>query len=333
VSYAEWLDRLERELDNFRAALAWCQTRADAHADSDAAEAGLRLAVALSSIWFRRGYLAEGQQWVEEALARASGAPPAARAVAIHQASKLAHARGRLEQSRSLLRLARGEQEKAVSLVRATADRRQIAHSCLTLAELTQEVGDVDAAWSYAVDARQQMRELEDPVGVARSLYLLTSLALDRGDRPAAGLLLEERLATCRELGDAGLLIQALGAMGHFARDEGEHARARSLYEESLVLRREVGDKVAIAQALEDFAVLAGRERQAERGVRLLGAAEAFCETLGARPPVAIAVEYERTVAVGRAALGEARFAAVWADGRALSLEQAIAYALETGEG
>ena len=89
-----------------------------------------------------------------------------------------------------------------------------------------------------------------------------------------------------------------------------------------------MGHQIALAQSLEDLAVLAGREQQAERAIRLLGAGEAFCETLGARPPVAVAEEYERTVAEGRAALGETAFAAAWAEGRAMSLEQAVAYAL-----
>src|SRR5262249_51799351 len=74
---------------------------------------------------------------------------------------------------------------------------------------------------------------------------------------------------------------------------------------------------------------LAGREQQTERAIRLLGAAEAFCETLGAQPPVAMREEYERTVAEGRATLGEAAFTAVWTEGRAMSLDQAIEYALE----
>jgi hypothetical protein len=74
--------------------------------------------------------------------------------------------------------------------------------------------------------------------------------------------------------------------------------------------------------------VLAGREQRAARAVGLLGAGEAFCSTIGARPPVARGPEYERTVARGRAALGEAAFAAAWAEGRAMSREQAVEYAL-----
>ena len=117
--------------------------------------------------------------------------------------------------------------------------------------------------------------------------------------------------------------------MGHLERDGGDYDRARALYRESLRLRRKFGHQIALAMSLEDFAVLAGRERQAERAIRLLGAAEAFCETLGARPPVADDTDYEHTVASGRAALGEAAFAAAWAEGRAMALEQAAEYALD----
>jgi len=161
----------------------------------------------------------------------------------------------------------------------------------------------------------------------------MAGVALRRGDLRAARPLLEERLAICRKLGDPGLLVHALGGIGHLERDAGDYARARALYRESLVVRRELGALHALAQSLEDLAVLAGRQGQIERAIRLLGAAEAFCETLGARPPVAVPAEYERTVTAGRAVLGEAGFAARWAEGRAMSLEQAIDYALEEGPG
>jgi hypothetical protein len=126
--------------------------------------------------------------------------------------------------------------------------------------------------------------------------------------------------------------------MGHLLRDEGDYAGARALYQESLLLRRELGDLFSLAQSLEDLAVLAGKQGQWERVIRLLGAEEALCETFGTWPSVAInwsdgALEYERTVAGGRAALGEEGFAASWAEGRTLTLDQAIDYALEGAEG
>jgi hypothetical protein len=175
------------------------------------------------------------------------------------------------------------------------------------------------------------MQALGDRMGLVRALAVMAAVAEARGDREARKLLREEVLAICRELGGSEPLIHVLGGTGHLARDEGDYPRARSLYVESLVLRRKGGYSLAVAQSLEDFAVLASRERDARRAIRLLGAAAAFCETLEAQPPVADDKEYERTVSEARAALGEAAFAAAWAEGRAMTLDQAVAYALEVG--
>jgi hypothetical protein len=326
---ATWVTRLEAERDNLRAALAWCQAAADAPlappatdevgdgypAPADAAEAGLRLATALGWFWRCRGSLAEGLQWLEApALYRA--APPAAAVAARKKAG-------------SLLLAFRQEQEKALALARASGDRRQVADATLALAEVAHRMLDVDSALSYAAEARQQMEALGDRGGFVRAIWVMAVLTLWRGDRQAARPLTEELVSLVREAGDAERLSHALGAMGHLERDEGHYARARLLYKESLVLRRELGDRWALAQSLEDFAVLDGREQNAARAIRLLGAGEAFCETLDARPPVADRTDYERTVVEGRAALGEAAFAAAWAEGRAMSLGQAVEYALQ----
>jgi len=197
-----------------------------------------------------------------------------------------------------------------------------------SLAEVAAEVLDLDAAWAYCVEARQLYEELGEPVGITRSLEWMAAVAMGRDDRLTARALLEERLAICRQLGERDWLVHALGGLGHVERDEGNYPRARALYRESLLLRREIGDRFALAQSREDIAGMAAREHHAERAIRLLGAGEAFCETLGARPPVAVPQEYQQTVAEGRAALGEAAFAAAWGEGRAMSLDQAVAYAL-----
>jgi predicted ATPase/DNA-binding SARP family transcriptional activator len=333
---AAWLTCLESELDNFRAVLAWCQEQADAHPGSEcagappAAAAGLRLADALFWFWTNRGYLTEGWQWLEGALARGGQLPAGLRASALIRATHLAYVQGDRDRSITFLKAARRESQEALALARREGDRAAVARALLSLAEATAKEGDLDAAWSLCVEARPLFEELGEPVGLAGTLEWLASIASQRGDRRAARPLLEERLATCRVLGESELLIHALGGMGHLERDEGDYARARALYQESLLLRRKLGHQLALAQSLEDLAALAGRQRQWERAVRLLGAAEAFCEALGARPPVAVVLEYERTVAEARAALGEAAFAAAWAEGRTLSLEEAMADALSS---
>jgi non-specific serine/threonine protein kinase len=325
---AGWLTRLEAERENLWAALACCEEEATADSESAAAEAGLRLAVALTRFWVHRGYLADGLQWLEDALARSGHLPATLRAPAFLCAAHLAFSRGQRAQSRSFVQAARQEQEKVLALARAQGEGKQVAAAILVLAQVAREMNDIDAAWSYAEEARQQMEASGDRAGLIGAVEVMAHLASWRRDRQAEWPLMEELMALCRELGDTERLVHALGGMGHLARDEGDYARARSLYQESLVLRQKLGYQIALAQSLEDLAALADREGHTERAIRLLGAGEAFCETLGARPPVALVKEYERAVSEGRAALGEAAFAAAWAAGRAMSLDEALAYAL-----
>jgi hypothetical protein len=326
--YVPRLVRLEPELDNLRAALAWCREAAAAGSES-AAEVWLRLAHALGQFWLHRGYIAEGLQWLEGALGRSGPLSPTLRAPAFLYAAYLAAHRGDRDQSQSFFRSSRAEQEKVVKRARASATPAEIAQAVLVLADIAEHLNDLDAAWELGQEARERMQAVGDRMGLVRSLGVMAAVAEARGDREARKPLQEERLAICRELGESELFLHALGGTGHLARDEGDYARARSLYAESLALRRKGGYWLAVAQSLEDFAALASREGHAERAIRLLGAGEAFCETLGARPPVAHPTEYERTVAESRAALGEAAFAAAWAEGRAMSLDEALEYALE----
>jgi non-specific serine/threonine protein kinase len=323
----EWLTRLEGELENLRAALAWCQEEADANPAGDGAEVGLRLAVALWSMCIRRGYLRECLQWLEGMLTRGDELPAGLRAEAFIRAAHMAHGRGDLSRSLTLLQSARREYEKVLTLARREGSRADVVRTLVPLIEIAVH-DDLDAAWNYGVEARQCLEEMDEPHALTRTLEGMARVALRRGDPRTARGLLEQRLAICRKLGASEQLVHALGAMGHLERDEGNYGQARAYYQESLLMRRELGSLLALAQSLEDMAVLAGRLGEAERAIRLLGAEEEFCETLGARPPVAIAAEYERTVTEGRAALGEAAFAARWAEGRTLTLEQAIDYAL-----
>jgi hypothetical protein len=266
-------------------------------------------------------------------LARGGHLSASVRARALHRAAYLAARRGDRERRHRFGQAARREYEQLLALARREGNRADVARTLQSLAAITDPDEDPDAAWSYGVAAWQLFEELAEPIGIARTLELMAAVALKQGDRQTARPLLEERLAICRQLDASELLVHALGGMGHLERDAGEYARAQALYRESLLLRRELGDLLALAQSLEDLAVLAGRQGEAERAIRLLGAAEAFCETLDVRPPVANASDYERAVAEGRAALGEAALAARWAEGRALSLEQAIEYALRETDG
>jgi hypothetical protein len=154
-------------------------------------------------------------------------------------------------------------------------------------------------------------------------------VAVHQGDYTGARALNEESQARFRELGDRQGIADSVDNLGLVAERQGNDVAARTLYKESLVLRREVGDQQGIAVSLEEFARLAGAQGQPGCGAQLWGAADALREALGApRPPNEIG-ECEQAFVALRSTLGEEGFAAAWAAGRALSLEEAIALALE----
>jgi predicted ATPase/DNA-binding SARP family transcriptional activator len=330
----EWLLRLEREIDNFRAALGACHEVVNRTGDRAAAEAGLRLAAALDWFWISRGYLREGLDALQTAMMDGADLPADVRAPALDAAGNVA---GTLDASLaySFRQQSRDAHERVLQAAGYPAKlgeegaRQKIATTLLSLVVTCFWLEDLDATWAYGLEARRLMEESGDPVGLARVLELTAGIPLRRGDLQTARALLEERLEICRKLGAPSLLVHALGGMGHLERDEGNFARAKAYYQESLMLRRDLGDKFALAQSLYDLAVLAGKQGQAERATRLLGGAEVFCETLGTAVPAATAATYHATVAEGRAAMGDAAFAAAWAEGRAMSLDEAVACALE----
>jgi tetratricopeptide (TPR) repeat protein len=122
--------------------------------------------------------------------------------------------------------------------------------------------------------------------------------------------------------------IHPLAALGHAARERGDYEGAATWYRRSMALRQEVGDIRGLSQSLADFASLAARQEQWERAARLWGAAEGACVERERTLPVPVPEGYKQAVEGARAALGEEAFAAAWAEGRALSLEDAIQLAL-----
>jgi tetratricopeptide (TPR) repeat protein len=173
--------------------------------------------------------------------------------------------------------------------------------------------------------------ELGHRAGIAESLYHLGNMAYAQSDYATARTLYTESLTIRRELGDRAGIGHSLTNLGNVACTQGDYGMAKSLYEESLSLRREMGDVLNTAGSLEDFANLAGWQGHLERAVRLLGAAEALGEALGRNSPTGDAAEFKRTVDAAHAALSEEAFTAAWEEGRAMTLEQACAYALEDG--
>jgi DNA-binding CsgD family transcriptional regulator/tetratricopeptide (TPR) repeat protein len=313
-----WLERLEREHDNLRAALSWALER-------DRAELGLHLASALWRFWERRGHLSEGQEWLERALARGPEAPAPARAKALNDAGNLAHKRGEFERSEA-------HYKEALNLWRALGDRRNVAVALHNLGISALKRGDFEQAEALHGESLAIARELGDQHTVAISINLWGVLARNRGDNERARACYEESLALFRALGDNANVGLVLNNLARIARDLEDWEGASALCAESLALFQELGDRQGLAWVLSNLAIMAQRRGAWEQSARLHGATEALRDAIGSSDvfnfsPIEQRAR-ENAVAAARAQLGDAAFAAAIAAGRTAPPEQAAAAVL-----
>ncbi len=314
---AEWLERLETEHDNLRAALDCCQGQ------DQGAEAGLRLAGALQQFWWMHGHLSEGRGRLSQALERAAGSGPSkARADALNGMGALAYMQGDNTAARSFY-------EQSLALRRELDDKSGIAASLNNLGLVACNQGDNAGARAFYEESLAICRGLGNKLGIAAALSNLGLVVHAQSDYAGARALQEESLALRRELGDKGGMALSLTWLSAVAHDQGDYPGVQRFLTECLILCRELGEKRITAYALEGFARLAYAQHQPERAVRLYGAAQALREAIGSPMPPNVGAKYERIQADLRAALGEDGYQAGLDAGRALSTDQAIAYALE----
>jgi tetratricopeptide (TPR) repeat protein len=171
-------------------------------------------------------------------------------------------------------------------------------------------------------------REVGDQRGTANVLTCIAVLVEQEGDYAAAQALYEENLAVYRKLGVKSGIANSLENLGSLACARGEPAAAWALYAESLALSRELGEKGRSAASLEGMARLEWAEGRADRAARLLGAAAELRESIGIPLSPKDCPEHDRQTAEVRQALGEEGFASAWTDGQAMTLDQAVEYAL-----
>ncbi len=322
----DWRSLLEPELDNFRTALTWAL-------DQGEAETALRLASALEPLWWFGIYEGEGQRWLRRALAGGGTAPPAVRAKALAVAGLLA---AEQDDYAGAVVLA----EEALALAHELGDRVGIANATYVLGIVATNRGQETVARAHLEAALARFRELGDRGRTARTLCDLAVLGnlgtLEAPGNPAdqerAEAYCEEALGLFRDLGHARGIARALHGLAYVAYKRRDYPRALALSRDTLALRWELQDRWGIAANLEDVADIAGLSGQPAQATRLYGAAEALREALSTPIPPFYRAEYEREVAVARAAMPPDAFAAEWAAGRALPLEQAIAAASSLSE-
>ena len=345
---AKWLNRLEVEQENFRAALAWATETGESHF-------GLRLAVALTAFWEGRGYLGEGQEWLGRMLAlpnpRTDIDDLTIRATALN-------ARGHLARNQGISPDVDAAMDEAVTLWRHLGDQRGLAASLQTLATITYSREDTLTARKYLHEGLHLARALADQSLMARALHNLGNIALSNREWERASSYYAESLVLYRATGNYNRAAHVLNNIGLVSRYRNEYPAALSAFHASLEISRELGDRSAMAltslnlgtinrlkghytsarsflnEAIR-YAVEAGERRlfpwcvrelahvacaqgEYELGVRFLAAAESQRLSMGISFKPADPEEFERTAAHARQALGELAFRAAWAVGSGL---------------
>jgi DNA-binding CsgD family transcriptional regulator len=192
--------------------------------------------------------------------------------------------------------------------------------------------GDLAAARAASAESARLARETGMPMETAAAEIGLAGIAAYAGEWDEARAHLWEALALFRQLGDRYRFNATYSDLAHIERRAGNLAEAQRLYQQSIAVWQEFSQRAAIAHQLECFAFLARAQNQSIRAARLLGAAEALREAIGASMTTPEEAEYDREVTALHAQLEAETAAAQRAMGRAMTMDQAIAYALAAGE-
>lgn len=280
---AEWLDKLDADHDNLRAALTWTERQADR-------EALLRLAGALGRFWMGRGHLKEGRQWLDRALASSGATSPVLHAKALNAAGQIAELQGDLDQSAAL-------HEAALVVWRQLDDQKGIADSLHCLGNVAINQGDYGLATSRNAEAHAIYDRLGDKRGMAGSLCGAGNVALYQGEYERAAAIYDEALAMARQVGDHASVALLLHNLGFAAGSQGDPQRAVALYEESLALARELGDKSSMAAALINLTSFVLELGQVQRARALCEEALPLVEELGDRRMLGVALNNLATIA------------------------------------
>jgi predicted ATPase/DNA-binding CsgD family transcriptional regulator len=322
--YDHWCRVFELELDNIRTALEWA-LRAPAATEEHGVTLGVRLAAALGMFWYSKGHHAEGFHWTQQLLARLEEAPVMYHPRFLISAGRLAWFQD-LDMGQRLIR-------RALDCSRELGDALQTAWA-LTFLGYTM-LHEPNAALPLAEEALASFRALNYLPGIAQALNIIGEIARVSGDDRRAQQAYEECLAVCQQTGEARRIYYMYNNLAYLAQHAGDAERAMQFARQALLLVRDRKD----SDAAEAFITIAGslaagtapHQDQLRRAARLLGAAEADRERMGAFLQPSDTPEYHRILADVREQ-DDPSFHAAWIEGRRMTLEQAIAYALEEGE-
>ena len=310
-----WRSRLETEHGNLRAALRWAM-------DSEDSSKALRLADAIFWFWFHRGYWKEGRGWFEEALGLPGGSTSTAeRAEALTGVGILAWLQGDHDVARSRL-------EESVTLCRNLQYRYGLVHSLHFLSMEMLGRGDTTAARSMAEESVEIARAGEGGFDLAIVLANLGLAAHTQNDYAVARSVLRECIEICRNIGDNWLLSLPYRHLGYIELRDGNYEQATALFKEGLSALSDVKEKWFIARAVETLAISSAMQGDYVRAARLFGAGETLREAVGASVQEFYRPDYDRGIVAAREGTDKAAWEEARAQGRAMTLDEAVSYAL-----
>jgi non-specific serine/threonine protein kinase len=347
-----WIARLEDEHDNLAAALRWSVDHAGDW------ESGLRLCYALGRFWSVRAHLSEGRAWIERVLSMTPDPRHPLRTRVLLWSSQLARlqgdssvARSRLEESRALAealgdRLGVGAALNEAFIVelhaqdvdRAEAaaqgsleafeevgDRRGIGLAGTALAIVASEHGDFDRAIALYESALESLREVGDSRSISTILHNLGRVVASRGQLEQGRLLVSEGLSIARDLNDLTAMAVFSHSLGRIAAMAGDFDEALRHYAEALPVYREYNAVHMVAELLESIASVAIQLREFRRAARFIGAAAAIREVVGIGVHPEDRDEFDSDLATLQQALEAGELEAAMDEGRAMSIDDAIA--------
>ena len=318
---AKWVERLEEERDNLRAALGWAL-------ESQNADAGLRLASGLELFWLTRGYSNEGIDWLEKVLAQKQAATSGQIAKAMKTLGGLllfSKEGGNLNRISQVL-------EESLKLYQELGDQEGIAWVLNFMGIHSTEQEDFAKAKRFLNESLVLRRTLGDPWGIAQTMQNFASISLGERDYTRAKEYSEETIAWFQLAGNQRGVARTLGDLADIAHMEGDLNQAILLLSQSLSPLLQFGDKWSIVPILETLAVLESEQGNYVRAARLFGATETLRQSIAMELHQVFKLhqvfEYENNLTAVREKLSEAEFTLAWDEGSALTLEQILAFVL-----
>jgi non-specific serine/threonine protein kinase len=316
-----WLNLIESEHDNLRAALVWSQSTREF-------EIVARIAFALTEFWHIRAYIQEGRKWLESGLDHRESLSK------IVLAKTLFHTRGfavRLGDYQT----AEAYGKESVALFRELGDKRNLARALRGLGEVYMNANERERSKPFFAEAMTLFQEVGDKRGILSMLFGLGVDAITNDEYEHGMTLLNEHQTLAYEMDDMKAIGMGVVYLGVAEFLQGNFDKSEKLFREGLVLVRPYGNVDLYTDCLEGLAATADRRHQFVRSARLWGAARHFYDSTGIIPGknwVWVPRVREPTIASLRLQLGEAAFESAYAEGYAMTIDEAIQYALETGE-